>query len=270
MFETKKLKCFFMRIRMHTHKYNLEYYQLKTAHLITMSQTQEIMECSICLDCIDGNKNQIITECGHCFHASCLMKNVSHNGFGCPYCRATMAEAPPDDDESDYSEYTDVEDDMYDDYSLRGMRWMFQRAEGEELDDDADDDEEVNAPTPVARLEEREEGEVEEDSDEEEENDPAVPSVDFIVYKLQRSRVTMEMLVKAMLALDHDEYADNREYNEMESNIFGRLRTIISNYRPQDQADMERNIEARRAHELAQQPQPVNQLGVFGRGVREL
>jgi hypothetical protein len=232
----------------------------------------EVKECSICLDCIDGNKNQIITECGHCFHASCLMKNVSHNGFGCPYCRAAMAEAQPeDDDASEYSDYTDIEDDMYDDYSLRGMRWMFQRAEGEELDDDEDDEIEEEAPI-MRNLPEREEGEVEEDSDEEDE-DPAVPSVDFIVHKLERSRVTMAMLVKAMLALDHDEYADNREYNEMESNIFGRLRTIISNYRPEDQENMDRYVAARRARELAQQqPQshPVNQLGVFGRGVREV
>ena len=230
----------------------------------------EVNECSICLDCIDGAKNQVVTECGHCFHASCLMKNVSHNGFGCPYCRTIMAEAQPeDDDESDYSEYTDIEDDMYDDYSLRGMRWMFQRVEGEELDDDADDEIEGEAPNAVAQLQEREEGEVEEDSDEDEEQDPAVPNVDFIVYKLERSRVTMAMLVKAMLALDHDEYADNREYNEMESNIFGRLRTIISNYRPEDEETMERNIEERRVRELAQQ-QPINQLGVFGRGVREV
>lgn len=235
-----------------------------------MSQPQEVMECSICLDCIDGAKNQVVTECGHCFHVSCLMKNVSHNGFACPYCRTIMAEAPQGDDESEYSEYTDVEDDMYDDYSLRGMRWMFQRAEGEELDDDADDD---NAPNAVVQVQEREEGEVEEDSDEEEE---AVPTAAFIAYKLERSRVTMDMLVKAMLALDHNEYADNREYNEMESNIFGRLRTIISNYRPQDQEDMERDVAARRARDLAQQQshqsqaQPINQLGVFGRGVREV
>jgi hypothetical protein len=233
-----------------------------------MSQAQEIMECSICLDCIDGTKNQVITECGHCFHASCLMKNVSHNGFGCPYCRATMAEAQPNgDDESEYSEYTDIEDDMYDDYSLRGMRWMFQRAEGEELDDDADDEEEevmVDEPNAVGQVPEREDGEEEE----EEEEEPAVPTAAFIAYKLERSRVTMEMLVKAMLALDHDEYDDNREYNEMESNIFGRLRTIISNYRPQDQETMERNIEERRVRELQQQA--VNNLGVFGREVREV
>lgn len=196
------------------------------------------------------------------------MKNVSHNGFGCPYCRATMAEAQvKDDDESVYSDYTDIENELYDDYSLRGMRWMFQRANGEELDDDADDEEE-GEPTAVGQVpEEREEGEVEEDSDEEEED---IPSAEFIAYKLERSRVTMEMLVKAMLALDHNEYGDNREYNEMESNIFGRLRTIISNYRPEHHADMERNVAARRARELEQQQQPINQLGVFGRGLREI
>lgn len=239
----------------------------------------EVNECSICLDCIDGNKNQVVTECGHCFHASCLMKNVSHNGFGCPYCRATMAEAQPeDDDASDYSDYTDIEDEMYDDYSLRGMRWMFQRVEGEELDDDADDELEGEAPI-MRNLPEREDGEEEEDSEEEDE-EPAVPTAAYIVYKLERSRVTMAMLVKAMLALDHDEYADNREYNEMESNIFGRLRTIISNYRPEDEETMERNIEERRVRELAQQQsqaqqsqaqqQAVNNLGVFGRRVREV
>lgn len=240
---------------------------------VQVANESEKMECSICLDCIDGTKNQVITECGHCFHASCLMKNVSHNGFGCPYCRATMAEeqAKDEDDESEYSEYTDVfEEEMYDDYSLRGMRWMFQRAEGEELDDDADDEIEGEAPI-VRNLPEREDGEV--DSDEEE-APQAIPTAEFIAYKLERSRVTMDMLIKAMLALDHDEYGDNREYNEMESNIFGRLRTIISNYRPEQQGEMQRDLAGRRLRELSQQqapqPQPVNQLGVFGRGVREI
>jgi hypothetical protein len=253
-----------------------------------MSQTQEVtikieaaekMECSICLDCIDGTKNQVVTECGHCFHASCLMKNVSHNGFGCPYCRTTMAEeqAKDEDEESEYSDYTDIfEEDVYDDYSLRGMRWMFQRAEGEELDEEEDDAIEEAAPV-VRNLPEREEGEVEEDSEDEEETPQAIPTAEFIAYRLERGRVTMDMLVKAMLALDHDEYGDNREYNEMESNIFGRLRTIISNYRPEQQGEMQRDLAGRRLRELSQQQQQqqqpqrqqVNQLGVFGRGARE-
>jgi len=70
------------------------------------------------------------------------MTNVAHNGFGCPYCRAEMAEVPEDsDDEDDDSEYyEEYEEDLLDDYSLRGFRWLFQRAEGEELDDEPDDE----------------------------------------------------------------------------------------------------------------------------------
>ena len=63
----------------------------------------EIIECPICMDQIEEGKNRITTECGHCFHASCLMTNVAHNGFGCPYCRTAMAEEVEDEEE-------DVED----------------------------------------------------------------------------------------------------------------------------------------------------------------
>ena len=64
------------------------------------------IECPICFECVEPTKNCVTTECGHCFHTNCLMKNVAHNGFGCPYCRTAMAEEPEesedgDDDESD-------------------------------------------------------------------------------------------------------------------------------------------------------------------------
>ena len=49
-------------------------------------------ECPICFELID-KINSLTTECGHTFHTSCLMKNVAHNGFGCPYCRTAMAES---------------------------------------------------------------------------------------------------------------------------------------------------------------------------------
>ena len=51
-------------------------------------------ECPICFELIE-KINIVTTECGHVFHTSCLMKNVVHNGFGCPYCRAVMAESIP-------------------------------------------------------------------------------------------------------------------------------------------------------------------------------
>ena len=68
------------------------------------------MECSICLDDICVNANSMITECGHRFHTSCIMKHAAYNGFNCPNCRAEMAEEPDLDDESD--DYEDDGDDF--------------------------------------------------------------------------------------------------------------------------------------------------------------
>jgi hypothetical protein len=105
-------------------------------------------ECPICFDDIDPSKNNVTTECGHMFHASCLMKNITVNGFGCPYCRTAMADEPEEEDSShQWSDYNSQEDDdseddeeterqEEEDYALRGMRWMFQRQEGELLEDD--------------------------------------------------------------------------------------------------------------------------------------
>ena len=71
-------------------------------------------ECPICMDDIDDICNKITTECGHTFHCSCLMRNVAHNGFACPYCRCVMADAPPDTNdiiEDRYHYGIDDEDD---------------------------------------------------------------------------------------------------------------------------------------------------------------
>lgn len=51
-------------------------------------------ECPICMEKMEGDNNKLTTECGHTFHTSCLMTNVSKNGFDCPYCRSIMAEVP--------------------------------------------------------------------------------------------------------------------------------------------------------------------------------
>lgn len=47
-------------------------------------------DCPICMEVIQANINLVITECGHTFHARCLLTNIVHNGFGCPYCRTEM------------------------------------------------------------------------------------------------------------------------------------------------------------------------------------
>ena len=128
--------------------------------MMALSSTLE-RECPICLCDIEGQLNQVTTECGHTFHCSCLMQNVAHNGFDCPYCRTAMAQYVQDSDsDDDYSsrgnDYNDNSDDDDDDsvsvagpgleaHLLRGMRWMFQRVSNEvdkDEDEDEDDDEE--------------------------------------------------------------------------------------------------------------------------------
>jgi len=175
-----------------------------------MSTTNNF-ECPICMDDIDLNKNCIATECGHRFHASCLMKSVAHNGFGCPYCRTVMAEEP-EDEETIYSEITN-EEGTFDDYSLRGFRFFFNNLNGEQHD--AEDIKEEN--------EDNEEGE-----DEEVVNNR--PSVEEITQGLREKGITMECLVKCAL-LEHSEY-DRREveFNRLADDIFDKICQIITDH----------------------------------------
>jgi len=176
---------------------------------------EEIVECPICMDQIEGDRNKVVTECGHCFHTSCLMKNVSHNGFGCPYCRDAMADEPADNNsDEDYDEFSIDEEDEEPDYSdnvLRGARWLFQRVEGEELDDEEDS--------------------VADEEEERVEVEPRAP-VDYIVEKLVQRGVTMADLVKSILIRDHDEYQFHDEFDRADDELFGKFRIIISNYQP--------------------------------------
>jgi len=95
-----------------------------------MSTICENVDCPICMDIVEGNNNRVTTECGHCFHTSCLMKSVAHNGFGCPYCRSIMAEKIDDSDSDSESEWSEIEDDTEENNALEGMRILFERAEG--------------------------------------------------------------------------------------------------------------------------------------------
>ena len=75
--------------------YQILYYI--TTVTVNLNMFQEITDndeecCSICLETINKNKNKVITNCGHTFHCICLIKNVSINGFACPYCRTNISE----------------------------------------------------------------------------------------------------------------------------------------------------------------------------------
>ena len=75
----------------------------------------EQIECPICFDVINGDKNKVTTECGHQFHARCLMQNVAHNGFDCPCCRTEMAKEPHNDEDDDETFVNDSDEDSDED-----------------------------------------------------------------------------------------------------------------------------------------------------------
>jgi hypothetical protein len=170
------------------------------------------------MDPIEGAKNCITTDCGHTFHATCLMTSVAHNGFGCPYCRTAMAEVPQEEDDDDDSE-GEYDDDEIDDDALRGFRFFMNNLTGEahEEQDIAEEDvyfEYENNPEP------------------EEPGEP-IPTASFIAQKLTQQGVTMEDLVKTLL-LHHDEYeSQNEQLQRTDSEMYGRLRSIISNFTPE-------------------------------------
>jgi hypothetical protein len=189
------------------------------------------IECPICMDQIDAEKNRVTTECGHCFHASCLMTNVAHNGFGCPYCRTAMtAEVASENSDEEYDDFSfdsqEEEGPDYNDHVLRGARWMFQRAEGEEVDD-SDDSESESDDEEAERVEVQ-----------------PRPTVDYIVEKLVQRGVSMEDLVKSILLRDHDEYQFHDEFERGDNELFGKLRIIISNFRPQPAVQVAAVVEA--------------------------
>lgn len=181
------------------------------------------IECPICMDAIDMAKNNVTTECGHCFHASCLMKNVAHNGFGCPYCRSIMAEAEVEkeyeDEEDDDDEYDDEdEEEENEDYALRGMRFMFNNLHGDQHEEEDIEDEDEYEQNDVAPYVE---------------DDVVKPPVSFISQKLREQGLRFETLVKALLSA-HSEYDCDDDINRTDNELFGRLRTIISNYEDEE------------------------------------
>ena len=152
-----------------------------------MSSNQ--IECPICMDNIVLSKNCVVTECGHTFHASCLLASVAHKNFDCPCCRFELAEHP-EESEGEYSDDGSEEED--DQETFQNMRWLFQRAEGEELEEEWSEDDEYD----------------DEDAGEER-NIP----ISYFVNNLSNLNYNFEDMVKVLvndfLMKDHDEKSNS-------------------------------------------------------------
>jgi len=101
--------------------------------------TQNVCKCPICFDDI-SDKNNITTKCGHKFHASCLMTNVSRNGFHCPCCRTVMTTPYENEEECHSDSGSSYSNDSY--HSIFSTRDAF----------DSNNDEANESEIPISTL----------------------------------------------------------------------------------------------------------------------
>ena len=77
-------------------------------------------ECVICYESLSTTKNLCITECGHEFCFSCMMKHVQRNN-GCPMCRMTIIEDAEYSDSEEDEEYETDESGSDDEETIDGI-----------------------------------------------------------------------------------------------------------------------------------------------------
>ena len=94
------------------------------------SSPDSILECSICYENIDKQKNNCTTECGHSFCFKCIATSISYKNLTCPCCRSILIDNIQNngyeivsesesvsevESNSDSESYTDSDEETYED-----------------------------------------------------------------------------------------------------------------------------------------------------------
>ena len=197
---------------------------------------KEIHDCPICLETIEKN-NYIRTECGHTFHASCLMRHTATNGYTCPCCRSDMVDKEvfnsdeDEDEDEDETIYDDDDDDDDDDDSLdfqddgrafvpdissdvntQNFRWLFQRANGEDTEEDTDN----TKNTVMREYEDHREIEIIRQENKEQ--------LDKIMAFVTKSSITFQDIVYAFIGRD----VRDCRYNILAENSYFKVSNILN------------------------------------------
>ena len=154
-------------------------------------------ECPICYDEITNKANKTITECGHCFHSSCLIKHAILTNTGCPMCRQQLAdiEEEESESESDSDSYSDSDDDDY---------------EEDSSDEDEDEDRPISAMVHRKRT------------------------IDHIMTELKRNNISDRQIIYTLLTtVFHRRYIERtfeigQEDSSKDMEVFQILNTIDS------------------------------------------
>jgi hypothetical protein len=135
------------------------------------------------------------------------------------------------EEEDEWEDDATVEE-IYGDDALRGFRFFMNNVNGVQHDVE-DVEEEIEEMGPRRRtygdVRFNDNGEMSWEEEEEE-----TPTAEFVAQTLTEQGVTVEQLVKALMA-DHEEYQDDDDVERINDELFGKLRIIISNYKPGDQ-----------------------------------
>lgn len=191
-------------------------------------------DCPICYEQVDPTKNSMTTECGHTFHANCIMMNIRHNGFSCPCCRAEMAAVAEDTDDETIADSDSDDDDATadetdddasgtpyeqrtltdEDYSLRGFRLFMNRIDEEhpEPDDTGYDYLLSYNPQEYGGLGLRE-----------------IPTIEAMTAIIESRGITMYQLV-ACIMNDHEEYMECEIATRQADMLWQTMRGIVANF----------------------------------------
>jgi hypothetical protein len=205
-------------------------------------------ECSICMDDIYITQNYTKTECGHCFHTTCLMSNVSHNGFNCPNCRTYLSSNLHESDSEHDDDYHDDGDELYgyengyqhtysqeyvsnseqgdaifseeknENYIMRGLRFFNNIIHG--IQHDEDDVQDENNDIQYSRELENANTSI----------DARLPSPEKIAEYMIRRNISYIDLIQVILNEQHRDYIHNTDYYNKACDVFGKIKSLIHHH----------------------------------------
>ena len=80
--------------------------------------------CSICLENMDEKDKYLLEQCGHIFHANCIVRNIQTGNISCPCCRKLPNFV------TNVDRCYDLREDLIDDYNEKEKKKTFQKSIG--------------------------------------------------------------------------------------------------------------------------------------------
>ena len=169
-------------------------------------------ECCICLENINKERNNCVTECGHMFCLKCLANTMYYDKWSCPYCRQSLIDVDEgvnvnfivdSDDDDDLSTMYTESDDSEDEPQIPNQD-VAENANWQALLDAS------------ATAEPLEEGEViEDDGDASDwyDNEEFLCPIEEITEKFTEAGFTQQDLVAMLLGRYRGKYSEEEQIN---------------------------------------------------------